>query len=131
MDIFQVVILSLVEGLTEFLPISSTAHLILASNLLHIPTSDFLSTFEIAIQVGAIAAVVVIYFKKIISDWKLFFKACVGFIPTGILGFLLFKHIKLLLSSALVPVITLFVGGLAIILIEWYFAKIASKKDQP
>lgn len=124
MDFIYVIILSVIEGLTEFLPISSTAHQILASHILQVPSSDFLSTFEIAIQVGAIGAVVVVYFKKILSNKTLFYKACVGFIPTGIIGFLLFKHIKALLNSSLIPVVTLFLGGILIVLIEMYFMKV-------
>jgi undecaprenyl-diphosphatase len=123
MDIFHVLVLSIVEGLTEFLPISSTAHQILASHLLQMPQTDFLATFEITIQLGAIAAVVVLFYKKILSDKQLFYKACIGFIPTGILGLLLLKHIKALLSSDLVPVIALFIGGIAIIAIEYYFKR--------
>ena len=121
MDIIHIIILSIVEGITEFLPISSTAHLILTSHLLKIPQTEFLTTFEIAIQLGAILAVVVLYFKKILSNKSLFLKACVGFIPTGILGLLFFKHIKTLLSDAFIPVLALFLGGIAIIGIEKYF----------
>ena len=120
MSIFQVLILSIVEGITEFLPISSTAHLILTSHILGLPSTSFLATFEITIQIGAIAAVVAVYYKKIISNKPLFYKTCVGFIPTGILGFLFFKHIKLLLNDPLIPVISLFVGGMVIIWIEIY-----------
>lgn len=120
MDLINVVILSVVEGLTEFLPISSTAHQILASHLLSMPQNEFLSTFEIAIQVGAIAAVVVVYYKKVISNKQLFYKACIGFIPTGILGLLLFKYIKALLSSSIIPITALFIGGIIIIGIEIY-----------
>ncbi len=120
MDIIHVVILGVIEGLTEFLPISSTAHQILASHVLQIPQSEFLTTFEIAIQVGAIAAVVVVYYKKILSNKPLFYKACVAFLPTGVLGFLFFKHIKSLLTSSFVPVVTLLVGGIVIIAIEMF-----------
>ena len=131
MDLINVVVLSIVEGLTEFLPISSTAHQILVSHLLSMQQTDFLATFEIAIQIGTIAAVVVIYYKKILGNKPLFYKACVGFIPTGILGFLFFKHIKLLLSSSLVPVVALFLGGIAIIGIETYFkSEVRRKKSE-
>lgn len=123
MNIISVFLLSVIEGLTEFLPISSTAHQILLSHILRIAQSDFLTTFEIVIQIGAIAAVVVIYYKKIFSNKDLFYKACVGFVPTGILGFILFKHIKALLTSSLVPVISLFIGGLVIIGIEMFLKK--------
>lgn len=130
MELYQVIILSIVEGLTEFLPISSTAHLILTSHILSIQTSEFLSTFEIAIQIGAIAAVAVVYYRKILDNKALFYKACIGFIPTGILGFLFYKNIKLLLNSSFVPVVALFLGGIVIIAIEIYFkSKVSSQKS--
>ncbi len=124
MDLIHVIILAIVEGVTEFLPISSTAHLILTSHILSIPTSEFLSTFEIAIQIGAIAAVAVVYYRKMLKNKALFYKACIGFIPTGILGFLFYKDIKLLLSNSFIPVAALFLGGIAIIGIELYFKSV-------
>jgi undecaprenyl-diphosphatase len=127
MDLLHIIILSVVEALTEFLPISSTAHLILTSHILGIVQSEFVSTFEIAIQLGAIGAVVVVYFKKILEDKQLFYKACFGFIPTGILGLVVYKHIKILLNQSIVPVIALFIGGIVIIAVEYYFIK--KKKD--
>ena len=123
MNLLQALILSIVEGITEFLPISSTAHLILTSHLLQIEPSNFLTTFEIAIQLGAIGAVVLLYFKRLITQKSLFLKACVGFIPTGILGFLFYDGIKQLFGNPLVPVISLFLGGIAIIGIERLIAK--------
>ena len=123
MNVLHVIILSVIEGVTEFLPISSTAHQILASHILQMPQTDFLATFEITIQVGAIAAVIVLFYKKILTNKQLFYKACIGFIPTGVLGLLLFKHIKVLLNDSFIPVATLFIGGIIIIGIEMYFSK--------
>lgn len=123
MTILDVLILSIIEGVTEFLPISSTAHLILTSHLLTIPVTPFLTTFEVGIQLGAILAVIVVYFNKIKTQRALFYKACIGFIPTGILGFLFFDYIKRLLNDPFVPVVTLFIGGIAIIGIEYYFKR--------
>lgn len=94
------------------------------------PQTDFLATFEITIQVGAIAAVILLFYKKILTNKQLFYKACVGFIPTGILGLLLFKYIKTLLSDSFIPVATLFLGGLIIIGIEWYFKRRATNQPQ-
>lgn len=130
MNLFQVAILAIIEGLTEFLPISSTAHQILLSHIARIPQTEFLTTFEIAIQVGAIAAVAVVYYKKILSDKPLFYKACVGFLPTGIIGFFLFKHIKELLTSSLIPVASLFIGGVIIIAIEMFLKKSKHKMKE-
>ena len=94
MTIFQTIILGVVEGVTEFLPISSTGHLILTSKLLGIPDSDFLKSFEISIQFGAILAVVALYFRKLISDLKTWKRVILAFIPTAVIGFLLYKIIK-------------------------------------
>ncbi len=123
MDIGHVIILSVIEGVTEFLPVSSTAHLILTSHILSIPKSPFLTTFEISIQLGAIGAVTVLYFRKILDNKKLFLKSCVGFLPTGILGLLFLKQIKFFLGSPVVPTITLFLGGVAMIGIELLLRK--------
>lgn len=123
MEIYHVIILSVVEGITEFLPISSTAHLILTSHILGLPKTSFLTTFEISIQLGAIAAVIYLYASKILKNKSLLLKASVGFIPTGILGISLYSYIKIALNDPFIPVIILFIGGIAIILIEKYFDK--------
>lgn len=128
MDLFHVFILAIVEGVTEFLPISSTGHLILTSRLLQIPQGELLKTFEISIQIGPIVAVTLIYFNKILKQKELLYKACIGFIPTGILGFLFYSKIKELLGNEIVPVLSLFIGGVAIIGLEWYFKR---KEEAP
>jgi undecaprenyl-diphosphatase len=121
MNIFHTITLAIIEGITEFLPISSTGHMILASHLLQIKQDELLKTFEIAIQIGPIAAISLLYFKKILKQKELFYKACTGFIPTGILGLILYPKIKGLLGSEIVPVISLFIGGIVIIGLEMYF----------
>ncbi len=130
MDLSHVLILSVVEGVTEFIPVSSTAHLVLTSHALDIPTSAFLSTFEISIQLGAIGAVCVVTGRKILSDKKLLYKALVGFVPTGILGFTLIKYIKPLLSDPFIPVAALFLGGIAIVGIELFIKQKGKSKEQ-
>lgn len=115
MDFLHVLVLSIVEGITEFLPISSTGHLILTSRLLGISTTDFTKTFEITIQLGAIMAVVALYFKKFL-DLDLYKKLVIAFIPTAIVGFVLYPFIKgFLLGSFRVTLISLFLGGLILI----------------
>lgn len=131
MEIFDVLILSLVEGATEFLPISSTAHLILTSHILNLPKDNFLTTFEISIQLGAIASVVYLYAYRLYQNKELLAKALVGFIPTGILGIFLYNYIKILLNDPFVPVVMLFIGGVAIILIERYFGDKARSINLP
>jgi undecaprenyl-diphosphatase len=111
--------MGIVEGITEFLPISSTAHLEITQKLLLIPTTDFIKSFEIAIQLGAILAVVVLYWKKIFSSWLYFKNVIIAFIPTGIIGLLLYKIIKsFLLGNLLLAAFMLLLGGIIIILFE-------------
>lgn len=116
--------MGIVEGLTEFLPISSTAHLIFTSVLLKIPSSEFLKSFEISIQLGAILAVVLIYFKRVWNNISIIWKLAAAFIPTAIIGLLLYKIVKnYLLESYLLIAISLVVGGIIIILFEKYYSK--------
>jgi undecaprenyl-diphosphatase len=112
----EAVILGIVEGLTEFLPISSTGHLILVSNLLGIQQTEQHKAFEVSIQLGSILAVVFLYFKKFL-DTNLMKRILIAFIPTGILGFVLYKIIKSLFNPYIVVFMLVF-GGLLLILIE-------------
>lgn len=124
MSLIHVIILSAIEGLTEFLPISSTGHLILASNLLGMTASSFQKTFEIVIQLGAILAVTTLYFKKLISSLSLIKKLITAFIPTAAVGLVLYPFIKgVLLGSSAVTLNALFWGGIAIIGVEWFLKK--------
>lgn len=124
MNIIHGLILGIIEGLTEFLPISSTAHLILAADWLRLPATDFLKTFEISIQVGAILAVVVLYWKKIWSSWDLIGKIAAAFIPTAIIGLLLYKIVKnFLLDNILVVALALLIGGVLLIILEKYYSR--------
>lgn len=121
MSLVHLFILSAIEGITEFLPISSTGHLILTARLLDISATNFTKTFEISIQLGAIMAVVFLYFKKFTQSLDLYKKLLVAFIPTAIVGFFLYPFIKgYLLGSSQVVVWSLFLGGIAIILFEKY-----------
>lgn len=137
MNIFHGLILGIVEGLTEFLPISSTAHLILAGEWLRLPSTEFLKTFEISIQLGAILAVVVLYWKKIWSSWNLIGKLAVAFIPTGIIGLGLYKIVKkYLLDNNYIIAATLLIGGVILIWFEKYLQKknstqIAANQNKP
>lgn len=116
MNLLHVLILSIVEGITEFLPISSTGHLILASKLLSITPSDFSKTFDIAIQLGAIMAVVVLYYKKFIQGAEIYKKLLVAFIPSALVGLVLYPFIKgFLLGSSTITLLSLFLGGLILI----------------
>lgn len=116
MNLIEAFLLGLVEGLTEFLPISSTGHLILVSHLIGISQSEFHKSFEIVIQLGSILAVVMLFWREFL-DKKLLFKLFIAFLPTGLLGFLLYKHIKSLFDIYTVAYMLIF-GGIAFIIIE-------------
>lgn len=119
MTIWQSIIMGIVEGLTEFLPISSTAHLILSGELLNIPNSEFLKTYSISIQLGAILAVVILYWKKILNSKDLILKIAAAFIPTSIIGLIFYKLVKTYLMENLTLIsITLLIGGIILIIFE-------------
>lgn len=130
MNLFQTITLSIVEGITEFLPISSTGHLILTSTLLNIEQTEFVKSFEIIIQLGAILAVVVIYFKKLILslDWKLYKNILTAFLPSVIFGLLFYDYIKkYLIGNNIVVVISLLIGGIVMLLYEKFWNKTNTK----
>jgi undecaprenyl-diphosphatase len=119
MDYFQATILSIVEGITEFLPISSTGHLNLTRVLLHIPNNEFFTTFEIFIQLGAILAVVFLYWRTVFTNVEGWKRVIAAFIPTGIIGFILGKFIKhFLTSNEYITLIALLIGGILLIILE-------------
>jgi undecaprenyl-diphosphatase len=119
MNLIHALIFGCVEGITEFLPISSTAHLEITARLLHLAQSDFLKSFEIVIQLGAILAVVVVYFSWLRQSVELWKRIIVAFIPTGIIGFILYKLIKtFLLGNIQIIIWTLGIGGIALIIFE-------------
>lgn len=118
MTIFDAIILGIVEGITEFLPVSSTGHLILVSKLLGIVPNEFTTSFNIIIQLGAILAVVVLYAKTVLSNTELIKKAIAAFIPTALLGAVLYKIVKSLLTSPSVVAWALIIGGILIIVFE-------------
>ena len=121
-DWIAVVILAVVEGITEFLPISSTGHLILTAKLLGVAQSEFTKSFEIFIQLGAILSVVVVYWKHLISGNKIWKQLLVAFAPTALFGLLFYKIIKrYLLSSNMVVLWSLFIGGLFLIIFELFY----------
>lgn len=127
MSLLQVIILGIVEGVTEFLPISSTGHLIIVSDLLRIPDSDFLSSFTIAIQLGAILAVVGLYIKRLATDFDTWKKITIAFLPTAVIGLFFFSFLKGLLSNEFVVIAGIFAGGIVMILVELWL----QKKNEP
>lgn len=129
MNIFQSIVLAIIEGLTEFLPISSTGHMILASSVMNIPEHAFVKTFEISIQIGAIMAIVLIYFKRFLKGISIYLKLGVAFIPTGILGFLAYPYIKGYLFNPIIVAVSLILGGIVLILIDKKLAIQQSNTD--
>ena len=121
MTFLEVFILAFIEGLTEFIPVSSTGHLILTSAALHIPNSDFIKAFNVIIQFGAILAVVYLYWKKLKWDYEFYKNVTLAFIPTAILGFLFKNKVDELMESTAVVAYALIVGGLILIWIDSLF----------
>lgn len=123
MHIFQAFVLGIIEGITEFLPISSTAHLILTSQVLGIPQTGFQKSFEIIIQLGAILSVVVVYWRMFLNIAVLK-RLVVSFIPTGVIGLALYSFVKnYLLESTSVILWSLFLGGITMIVFEHFYKK--------
>jgi len=129
MDIIQAIILSIIEGLTEFLPVSSTGHMILASSIMHIQDDAFVKTFEICIQLGAIMAIVMLYARRFLQGISIYLKLGIAFIPTAIMGFLAYDTIKTVLMSPVVVAVSLVIGGVILILIDNKVVKQKSKTD--
>ena len=123
MTIAETIIIAIIEGLTEFLPISSTGHMIIASSFMGIAKDDFTKLFEIAIQLGAILSVVVLYWKKFfpLNRWTFYIKLLVAVIPALILGFIFSKKIDALLESPLTVCITMLVGGIVLLFVDQLF----------
>lgn len=123
MDTLQSVIIAIVEGLTEFLPISSTGHMIITEKLLHLPENDFVKMFTVAIQLGAILAVVVLYWKKFLNfkNWLFYVKLAAAVVPALLLGFLFSKKIDALLDSSLTVAISMLAGGILLLFVDNFF----------
>ncbi|MBX2900425.1 MAG: undecaprenyl-diphosphate phosphatase [Cyclobacteriaceae bacterium] len=121
MSFLDALVLAIVEGLTEFLPVSSTGHMIIASSVLGIETDSFTKTFTVAIQLGAILSVVVLYWKRFFQTWNFYFKLFVAFIPAMVLGLLLNDFIDALLENAQVVAVTLILGGIVFLFIDKLF----------
>lgn len=129
MTIIQTIILSIIEGLTEFLPVSSTGHMILASSIMKIQDDAFVKTFEIAIQLGAILAIVMLYAKRFLQSLNIYFKLGTAFIPTAIIGFLAYPFIKAYLFNSVIVAISLIAGGIVLIIIDKWVVTQKSKTD--
>ena len=135
MDIFQAILIAIIEGLTEYLPVSSTGHMIFASSIFGIQEDDFVKLFQISIQFGAILAVVVLYWKKFFDFSKFSFFIKLGFavIPALILGKLFDDKIEAVLEHPVPIAIVLIVGGVILLFVDRYFQHptIENEEDIP
>jgi len=133
MDFIQSIIIAIVEGLTEFLPVSSTGHMIITSSIMGIEKDVFVKLFEVAIQLGAILSVVALYWKKFFdfAKWQFYLKLIVAVIPALVLGKLLSDKIDALLESPVTVAISLIAGGVVLLFIDKIFTKstIEQEKD--
>jgi undecaprenyl-diphosphatase len=121
MTTIQAFILAIIEGITEFLPVSSTGHMILASSYFGIEHDDFTKLFTIVIQLGAILSVIVLYFKRFFQTFEFYFKIVVGFIPAVILGLLFAKKIDALLENPVTVAVSLLIGGILLLKVDDWF----------
>lgn len=129
MSFFEVFLLSLIEGLTEFIPVSSTGHLIITSALLKMPPTDFSKAFDVIIQFGAILAVVFLYRERLKWNFDYYKKVLLAFIPTAIIGFIFKSKIDQLLESVVVVAWALILGGIVLVFIDRAFHK--NNLEQP
>jgi undecaprenyl-diphosphatase len=121
MNTIQAIILAIIEGITEFLPISSTGHMIIVSSFFGIEHDEFTKLFTIVIQLGAILSVVVLYFKRFFQTFDFYFKLLVAFIPAVVLGLLLSKKIDALLERPVIVAVTLLIGGILLLKVDDWF----------
>ncbi|WP_341225615.1 undecaprenyl-diphosphate phosphatase [uncultured Arcticibacterium sp.] len=129
MDYIQAIILAIIEGITEYLPVSSTGHMIIASSIMGIDKEDFTKIFEVQIQFGAILSVVVLYWKRFIQSLDFYYKLFIAFIPAAVIGLLLNDYIDMLLENVIVVAVMLVLGGIVLLFIDKVFEDKPQKDD--
>ncbi len=127
MNFFQAIIIAIVEGITEFLPISSTGHMVIAQNLLGVESTDFVKAFTVNIQFGAILSVIVLYWKRFFQSINFYLKLAVACLPLGI-AFLLEKQVDAMLSSVMIVAVSMFIGGIVLLFVDKWFT--TSEEDE-
>lgn len=123
MELFQAIIIAIVEGITEFLPISSTGHMIITQSILNIESTEFVKAFIVNIQFGAILSVIVLYWKRFFQSFQFYYKLFIAFIPAALIGFLLGDFIDSLLENVIVVAVSLLVGGVLLLFVDRWFNK--------
>lgn len=131
MSLLQAILIAVVEGITEFLPISSTGHMIVASTVMGIEKEDFTKLFTVAIQLGAILSVVVLYWRRFFQTLDFYYKLFVAFLPAVFFGLLLSDFIDSLLENVVVVGVMLLVGGVIFLFVDRWFARAATAPDKP
>ncbi|WP_418264232.1 undecaprenyl-diphosphate phosphatase [Flavobacterium faecale] len=121
MNTIQAIVLAIIEGITEFLPVSSTGHMIIASSFYGIAQDDFTKLFTIVIQLGAILSVIILYFKRFFQSFDFYFKLLVAFIPAVVLGLLLSDAIDKLLENPVTVAVSLLIGGIILLKVDDWF----------
>jgi undecaprenyl-diphosphatase len=129
MTLIQVILVAIVQGITEFLPISSTGHMIIAQHLLGIPSSEFVKAFTVNIQFGSILSVLVLYWRRFIQTWNFYTRLFVACLPL-LIAFLLEKQIDRMLDSVPVVAGALFIGGIFLVFVDKWFDKPANEKTE-
>ncbi|MDD3725561.1 MAG: undecaprenyl-diphosphate phosphatase, partial [Bacteroidales bacterium] len=126
MNLIEAIIIAIVEGLTEFLPVSSTGHMIITQGILGVKSDDFVKFFTICIQFGAILSVLVLYWKRFLQSMSFYYKLFVAFIPAAIIGLLAGDFIDSMLESVWVVSIMLIIGGVIMLFVDKWFNKPAT-----
>ncbi len=128
MNLLQTVLLAIVEGITEYLPVSSTGHMIITQKILNIQSTEFIKAFTVIIQFGAILSVMVLYWKRFSQSIEFYKTLIIAFLPAAVLGFLLSDYIDAMLENVIVVAVTLILGGVLMLFVDQWFNKPA--KDQ-
>lgn len=129
MTLFEAIIVAIVEGITEFLPISSTGHMIITQQILGIPSDEFVKAFTVNIQFGAILSVIVLYWKRFFQGWDFYFKLAVACLPL-VIAYLLEKQIDAMLESVLIVAVAMVLGGVVLIFVDRWFDRPENEKTQ-
>lgn len=129
MSWLEALILSIVEGITEFLPVSSTGHMILAEGILGMKSNEFVQAFIVNIQFGAILSVVVLYWKRFFQSFNFYYKLFLAFLPAAFFGLLLSDYIDSLLESVYVVAVMLILGGIFLLFVDKLFNKVSEDQE--
>src|SRR5574337_581725 len=130
MSYLDALVLAIIEGITEFLPISSTGHMVIASTFMGISDNALTKNFEIVIQLGAILSVVVLYWRKFLTSFRFYLKLAFAFLPAAIVGVLLGDFIDSLLMNVWVVIATLFLGGIVLVFVDRWFKHAEGTEEQ-